>query len=149
MGNCLCLSAPSMPSSTFIDDFTAGIDRVLVYFDNIVVIGDLNYDVNVPQKSKQLQPISVIFDFSNLMTKPNCFTKNAPHSILDVILTSKPKLMFSVTNNIYSDSHNIISVAIKGDALPPKYPKIKYRSFKNFDEDAFIEVVGVARFEVA
>ena len=48
-----------------------------------------------------------------------------------------------------SDSHNIISVAIKGDAPPPKHRKIKCRSFKNFDEDAFSEAVGIAPFEVA
>ena len=47
-----------------------------------------------------------------------------------------------------SDSHNIISDAMKGDAPPPKHRKMKYRSFKNFDEDAFSEAVGVARFEV-
>ena len=59
--------------------------------------------------------------------------------------------MFNVTNIMcgISDSHNIISVAIKGDAPPPKHRKIKYRSFKNFDEDAFSEAVGVAPFEVA
>ena len=60
--------------------------------------------------------------------------------------------MFNVTNirHIYgiSDSRNIISVAIKGDAPPPKHLKMKYRSFKNFDEDAFSEAVGVAPFEV-
>ena len=60
--------------------------------------------------------------------------------------------MFNVTFNIMcgiSDSHNIISVAIKGDAPPPKQRKIKYRRFINFDEDAFSEAVGVTRFEVA
>ena len=51
-----------MPSSTFIENFTAAIDRVHVYFDNIMVIGDLNYDVNVPQKSQPLQSICDIFD---------------------------------------------------------------------------------------
>ena len=59
--------------------------------------------------------------------------------------------MFNVTNTMcgISDSHNIISVAIKGDAPPPKHRKINYRSFKNFDEDAFSEVLGVAPYEVA
>ena len=136
----VCVYRPtSMPNSTFLDNFTAGTDRVHVYFDNIMVIGDLNYDVNVPQKSQPLQSICYIFDYSNLITKPTCFTKNAPPSISDVILTNKPKLMFNVTNIMcaISDSHNIISVAIKGDAPPPKHRKIKYRSFKNFDEDAF------------
>ena len=63
-----------MPSSTFIDDFNAGIDRVHVYFDNIMVNGDLNYDVNVPHKSQPLQSVCDIFDFnSNLITNPTCF----------------------------------------------------------------------------
>ena len=62
-----------MPNSTFIASFTAGIDIVYVYFDNIMVIGDLNYDVNVPQNSQPLQSICEIFDYSNLMTKPTCF----------------------------------------------------------------------------
>ena len=49
-----------------------------------------------------------------------------------------------------SDSHDIISVAVKARRRsPPNHRKIKYRSFKNFDEDAFSEAVGVAPFEVA
>ena len=81
-----------MPSSTFIDDFTAGIDRVHVYFDNIMVIGDLNTDVNVPQQSQPLQSIGDIFDYSTLITKPTCFTKKntLPSTILDVTFTNKP-----------------------------------------------------------
>ena len=59
--------------------------------------------------------------------------------------------MFNVTHIRcgISDSHNIISFALKGDAPPPKHRKIKYRSFKIFDEAAFSEAVGVAPFEVA
>ena len=56
----------TMPSFTFIDNSTAGIDRGNVYFD-------LNYDVNVPQKSQPLQSICDIFYYSNLITKPTCF----------------------------------------------------------------------------
>ena len=59
---------PSMPNSTFIDNFTAGIDRVHVHFDSIMVIGDLNYYVNVPQKSQPLQSICDMFYYSNLIT---------------------------------------------------------------------------------
>ena len=81
-----------MLSSTFIDDFTAGMDRVHVYFDSIMVIGDLNNDVYVPQQSQPLQSICDIFDYSTLITKLTCFTKkNALPSILDVTFTNKPK----------------------------------------------------------
>ena len=141
-----------MPSSIFINNLRAGIYKVHVYFDNVMVIGDLNYDVNAPQKSQPLQSICDILDYSNLVTKQTCFYyKKKPPSILGVILTNKPNLMFNVTNVMcgISDSHNIISVAIKGDAPPPKHRKIKYRSFKNVDEDAFSEAVGAAPFEVA
>ena len=52
-----------MPSSTFNDNCTAGIDRVHVYFDNIMIIGDLNNDVNEPHTSQPWQSICDIFDY--------------------------------------------------------------------------------------
>ena len=39
-----------MPNASFIDDFTTCIDKVHVHFDNIIVIGDLNYDLVKPDK---------------------------------------------------------------------------------------------------
>ena len=137
-----------MNNSIFIDDFTAGVDILHVHFDNVIVAGDLNYE---PQKCQPLQSVCDIFDFTNLITKPTYFTKNAPPSIVDVILTNRPSFLFNITNISYgiSDWHNIISVVIKGHAPPPKQRKIKCGSFKNFDEDAFGEAVGVIPFQAA
>ena len=142
---------PSMNNSIFIDDFTAGVDRLHVHFDNVIVAGDLNYDFKIPQKYQPLQSVCDIFDFTNLITKPTCFTKNAPPSIVDVILTNRPSFLFNITNIScgISDWHNIISVVIKGHAPPPKQRKIKCRSYKNFDEEAFSEAVGVVPFQAA
>ena len=95
----MCLSPPpSMNNSIFIDDFTAGVDRLHVHFDNVFVAGDLNYDFKIPQKCQPLQSVCDIFDFTNLITKPTCFTKNAPPSIVDVILTNIPSFLFNITN---------------------------------------------------
>ena len=140
-----------MNNSIFIDDFTAGVDRLHVHFDNVIVAGDLNYDFKIPQKCQPLQSVCDIFDFTNLITKPTCFTKNAPPSIVDVILTNRPSFLFNITNisRGISDWHNIISVVIKGHAPPPKQRKIKCRSYKNFDEEAFSEAVGVIPFQAA
>ena len=44
----LCLFR-SMNNSIFIDDFTAGVDRLHVHFDNVIVAGDLNYDFTIPR----------------------------------------------------------------------------------------------------
>ena len=124
---------PSMNNSFFfIDDFTAGVDRLHVglHFDNVIVAGDLNYD-NIPQKCQPLQSVCDIFDFTNLITKPTCLTKYAPPSIVDVILTNIPSFLFNITNIScgISDWHNIISVVIKGHAPPPKQRKIKCRGY--------------------
>ena len=140
-----------MNNSIFIDDFTVGVDRLHVHFDNVMVAGYLIYDFKIPQKCQPLQSVCDIFDFTNLITMPTCFTKNAPPSIVDVILTNRPSFLFNITNIScgISDWHNIISVVIKGHAPPPKQRKIKCRSYKNFDEEAFSEAVGVVPFQAA
>ncbi|KAK2179388.1 hypothetical protein NP493_493g01000 [Ridgeia piscesae] len=111
-----------MPNASFIDDFTRCIDKVHVHFDNIIVIGDLNYDLVKPDKSQPLHTVCDIFDFTNLIKTPTCFMKDAPPSMLDVILTNRPSLLFNITNSTcgISDWHNMISCVIKGAAPPPK-----------------------------
>ncbi|KAK2153895.1 hypothetical protein NP493_2247g00007 [Ridgeia piscesae] len=130
---------PSMPNACFIDDFTTCIDKVHVHFDNIIVIGDLNYDLVKPDKSQPLHTVCDIFDFTNLIKTPTCFMKDAPPSMLDVILTNRPSLLFNITNSTcgISDWHNMISCVIKGAAPPPNKRKIKCRSYKHFDEKVF------------
>ena len=86
---------PSTLNSTFIDDFISGTDKLHVYFDNILVAGDLNYDPSKPDKYQPLQTVCDIFYFNNLIKKPICFMKNAPPSILDVILINRLSLLFN------------------------------------------------------
>jgi hypothetical protein len=58
-------------------------------------------------------------------------------SLVDVILTTQKNLCFNVLNipTGVSDCHNLISVIVKGHVNRPKQEYIKYRSYKNFDED--------------
>ena len=81
-----------------IDGFTVAVDRIHVHFDNIIVVGDLYYDLTQPAKSEPLRSVFDIFDFSNVIKQPTCFTKNAPPSLVDVILTNRPTLLYNVTN---------------------------------------------------
>ena len=142
---------PSMPNASFIDDFTTCIDKVHVHFDNIIVTGDLNYDLVKPDKCQPLHTVCDIFDFTNLNKTPTCFMKDAHPSLLDVILTNRPSLLFNTTNFScgISDWHNMISCVIKGAAPPPNKRKIKCRLYKHFDEKDFNEAVGVIPFDVA
>ena len=63
---------PSMPDAVFTDDFTTCVDRMHVHFNNIIVIGDLNYDLSVPNKSKVLESVCDILDLSSLVKKATC-----------------------------------------------------------------------------
>ena len=143
--------SPSLSDNIFTNDFTVCMDNLHVHFDNIIVIGDLNYDLTVPTKSNALKSVCDVFDLSSLVKKATCFTKNAPPSLIDVILTNRPTLLCHVTNVAcgISDWHNLISVVIKGAAPPPAKRKIKCRTYKNFDEEAFNDAVGVIPFHVA
>ena len=145
--------SPSLSDNIFTNDFTVYMDNLHVHFDNIIVIGDLNYDITVglPTKSNALKSVCDVFDLSSLVKKAPCFTKNAPQSLIDVILTNRPTLLCHVTNVAcgISDWHNLISVVIKGAAPPAAKRKIKCRIYKNFDEEAFNDAVGVIPFHVA
>ena len=142
---------PTLQNSTFTDDFTVALDRIHVHFDNIIVVGDLNYDLTQPAKCEPLRSVCDIFDFSNVVKQPTCFTKNAPPSLVDVILTNRPTLLYNVTNfsSGISDWYNLISVVIKGLAPPPKVRKLLCRSYRNVDEVAFSDAVGAIPFHVA
>jgi hypothetical protein len=44
-------------------------------------IGDLNYDMLVSDKSSPLQNVCDIFDLTNLVKIPTCYTKNLPRGL--------------------------------------------------------------------
>ena len=143
---------PSMPNASFIDDFTTCIDnKVHVHFDNIFVIGDLNYDLVKPDNSQPLHMVCDISDLTNLIKTPKCSMKDAQPSVVDVILTNRLSLLFNTTNFTcgISDWHNMISCVIKDAAHPSNTHKIKCRSYKHFDEKTFSEAVSVIPLDVA
>jgi hypothetical protein len=90
----------------------------------------------VNEKCTALKEVCDIFDLTNMVVDPTCFTKGASPSLNDVILTNKPNYCMN-TNNYncgISDVHNIISIQMKGN-LPSNKKEIKcFRSFKNFDQ---------------
>ena len=71
-------------------------------------------------KSTPSNNVCDIFDFSNLIKKATCFTKDA----LPTLLTNKPNKCQNATNFncALSDYHNLISVQLKGEI-----PKLKKR----------------------
>ena len=142
---------PSVKDSTFTDILTKGLDKISIHFDNMILIGDLNYDCLDKTKSETLTDICDIFDFKNLIKDPTCFMKNCSPSLVDVVLTNKSQFCFNPINFGcgISDWHNMIGVLVKGAAPKVEKQKIKYRSYKNFDEKCFNDDISQVPFHVA
>jgi hypothetical protein len=65
-----------------------------LYYENLIVIGDLNYDLLCTEKSQTLDDLCDIFDLTNIIKEPTCFKKDCNPSLVDVILTNKSRLSF-------------------------------------------------------
>ena len=104
-------------------------------------IGDLNYDMLVPNKSSPLQNVCDIFDLTDLVKSPTCYTKNSNPSLNDVILTNMTNNCMNVTNfNCgISDVHDLIALQMKGSIIQRKNELKSYRNFKHFSEQEFLE----------
>ena len=87
-------------------------------FDNIILLGDLNYGCLDQSKGSTLFDLCDIFDFRNLIKSPICFTKNFTPSLVDVILTNKPQFCFNTFNFGcgVSHCHNFVGTVVKGNA---------------------------------
>ena len=142
---------PSMDNKIFTDLFTRGTDLISTKFDNVLTLGDLNYDCLDRTRGSTLLDLCDIFDFKNIIKTATCFMKNCQPSLVDVILTNQSRLCFGALNFGcgISDWHNMIGVAVRGAAVREQKQKTKYRSFKNFDPNEFNEDVGQVPFHAA
>jgi len=109
---------PNMTESKFTDDFCKTFDRCTTKYDNLMVIGYINYDLLTP-KGQPLQNMCDIFYLSNLVKKPTCPPKNTEPTLIDAILTNKPLLTGKICNfnTVISDVHNLISFQFKSKII--------------------------------
>ena len=121
-----------MANNEFSQNFTNLLDKCMTYYDNYMVIEDLNYDLLCENKGKTLSELMELFDLTNLVKQATCFMKNCKESLLDVILTNNKKLCMQALNfaTSISDCHNMISTIINNITPRNEKQKIKRRSFK-------------------
>jgi hypothetical protein len=58
----------------------------------VLILGDINYDMLSEHEGAPLKNVCDIFDFVYLVKSPTCFTKCAPATFNDVILTNRSTL---------------------------------------------------------
>jgi len=142
---------PTMTNKAFSEDITLSLDNSIQHHENLLLIGDLNFDMLCQEKSKTLKDICDIFDLTNLIKTPTCFTKNSDPSLVDVILTNRPRSFnkpMSCDTGL-SDCHHLIACVMKCKIKTRSQSQIQYRCFKSLDECELVSDVSRAPLHVA
>ena len=58
-------------------DLTKYLEKVFTNYENLICIGDLNYDLLTKEKSKPLTNICDNFNLYCMVKEPTCFTKKS------------------------------------------------------------------------
>ena len=128
-------------AESFLGQLSQSLDQILNAYENVLILGDININ-SLDKKSgkyKHLENFCDTFDLKNLIKEPTCFQSDNPTSI-DVILTNKNRSFMhtkSVVNGL-SDWHSIIFTMFKKQITRLNPIEVKYRSFKDFDEQSFL-----------
>ena len=142
---------PSEHPTHFLDNATKALDVAFRKFQNVMLIGDLNFNMLSKDKSAPLTELCDIFDLRNLIKKATCFTKNNDPSLVDVILTNRPRTFNTtlVCDTGLSDNHRLVACVMKNTLKPRPKGKVLYRSYKNLHEAELIRDIEYAPLHVA
>ena len=138
---------PKVKHEIFANYFTNISDELLKSYDDFVFLGDLNC---CPTKSNTVKGICDTYGLTNLIKDPTCHKGPSP-TLLDVILVNNPRKYSGVFNVPceLSDVHNIIGAATRRFAPLLKPHTVYYRSYKNFNDEYFLNDISMSPFHVA
>ena len=142
---------PSMTNQTFESDMTKCLDKMFIHYENLICIGDLNYDILRNDKCQPLNNICDNFSLDCIIKEPTCFTKHSDPSLFDVILTNSKTLLCKTVNFScgLSDCHNMVATSLKESCSVTETKKVTFRSYKNFNEAELNEELSRVPFHVA
>lgn len=146
---------PSVDNTTFTSELISLLDEATRVSENVICIGDLNCDIMNPSQNKMnkqgkcLLDICDIYDLDSLITSPTRISTNKA-SCLDVILTNVPAFIkdSGIIETGLSD-HSLIYAVLNTKLMCPKAENITKRTFKNFDQKAFLRDLNSVPFSVA
>ena len=134
---------PKTNFETFFSELNICLDKATRTYGNIVLLGDINIDTE-DEKAKgrtKLSEFCDIFDLEKLINCSTCDTIRYASTSIDVVMTNKKRSLknsCTVATGI-SDYHLMVLTVMRANYERFKPMKIQYRSYKNFDEDKFIQ----------
>ena len=102
--------------TVFLEELIKSVCKALNTYDNIIVIGDFNIDINKGEAidHDKLDVFCDTLNLTNLVKSDTCYTNNHK-STSDLFLTNKPRSFqfTSVTETGLSDYHRLITTFMK------------------------------------
>ena len=124
----------------FFEELTKFVCKSLNTYDNIIVIGDFNVNINQDEAigDDKLDYFCDTLNLSNLV-KSDTWYSNNHKSTIDLFLIKKPRSFqfTSVTETGLVDYHRLITTFIKSHFSRLKPKTIHSRNFKRFDEPKY------------
>ena len=127
------------PSKGNIANFVKGLgptlDRYMPKFDNFLLLGDFNSEMT----ENTMKEFSDTYNLSNLIKEPTCFKNLLNPSLIDLILTNRPR-SFQNSKPIETglSDHHKLTITVMKAFFPKQEPVITtYRDYKHYNEDLF------------
>ena len=121
--------------SYFLNQISNQLDKMLVSYDNILLLGDLN----ALESDNSMIAFKEMYNLKNLIKVPTCFKNPLNPTSIDVMLTNKKEnFMHSLALETgLSDHHKMTLAVLKSTFVKQKPIKLNYRSYTKFDENMF------------
>ena len=118
----------SIDRNIFFQEVNLALSKAMNKYENIIFIGDLNIDLDIPNSDKenQLGNLCDVFNLSNLIKDKTCYMTPQGTSI-DVILTNKPRSFYKSIpiETGLSDHHKLVITFLRS--------KVNYKLGKKCD----------------
>ena len=135
-----CLYRPPSASTAYYNAILDTLDKATLDDKDIFVAGDLNFDYKLDESlsSNPIHYIENLYSMTQIIHQPTRVTKNST-SLIDLMLTTLPELHHNtkVYEFAFSD-HFLIYTCIKVSSKARKHRTIRYRSYKDFNEEQFV-----------
>ena len=112
--------------------------------NHILISGDINIDLISSPLSGQYRDILLSNNMKQIITKPTRETMHSATLIDHVLIGPLATNVFFQVNNFSNSDHHLIVKSYKMKLLSTdesKYPEVEYRSYKNFNDIAFSEIL--------
>ena len=127
------------PKKEHIAPFLSHVGKSLDYqigkYENLILIGDFNSQM----EEDAMKEFCDTYNLKNLITEPTCFKNAQNPTLIDLILTNKPKSFHNsmcIETGI-SDFHKMTVCVLNVQFTKLSPAKIKYRNYKNFNLNLF------------